>query len=120
MSAVGRYEPAGDLGEGRHFGLLPETRIQPLLRHPPILQRPVTRLVQRHDVSATQPEIRPQRATFAIALPLDRHPDDPAPRARRVHDQIEPVSVSMSAGPEILHQLLGQLPRQRLGSDHIL
>ena len=49
----------------------------------------------------------------------DRYPDDPAPRARRVHNQIKPVAVSVSADTGGLHRLLGQLARQRHVSDHI-
>ena len=100
---MGDFFKAGNVTSGI------EPRVQTLLGHPPILQRPVPGLVQRHHIRATQTEIRAQWRALGIPLAFNHNPHDPAPRARRINNQIQPAAIAMPPSPKILHQLLGQL-----------
>jgi hypothetical protein len=86
--------------------------VQTRLGHPPILQRPIPRLVERHHISATQAKVCPQRRAFVVTLPFDHHPHDPPSRTGWVNDKIKPAAIAMPPSAQILHQLLGQLTSQ--------
>ncbi|PIL18809.1 hypothetical protein P775_19770 [Puniceibacterium antarcticum] len=98
----------GHLLEAGHHHLLIELWIDALPREPSIFQSPVSGDVQGDDIRAPQPEVCPQGLPHAIALTFDGHAHDPTSCAGRIDDQVEAVSVTMTARPQRADEILRQ------------
>lgn len=65
------------------------------------IQRPLARLVDCHNIRATQAKVSAQRRALSILLAFDHNAHDPAPRTGWGDHQIKPVAVAMP--PNAIH-----------------
>ena len=68
-----------DLFKGWNLLAGTETRVQTLLGHPAIFQRPLTSLIDGDDIRATKSKVGAQRRAFLVLLAFDHNPHDPTP-----------------------------------------
>ena len=88
-------------------------RIETLLGHPSILQRPLACLRQGHQFCTAQTKVSSQRPATSILLTLNNHPNDPAPGTGRVNNQVQPIAIAMPPSAKVLHEFFCQLARER-------
>lgn len=74
-----------------------------MARHTAVLQRSVSRLVERHELRVAEPEVRAERSPLSFLLHLHCDAHDPPSCARTVHYEVKTVPIAVATGPETLH-----------------
>ena len=81
-------------------------RVQALLSHAPVFQRPFAGLIQSDNIGTAQSEVGSKGCALFVTLPFDRDTHNPAPRTGRINNQVKPAAIPVPPGPQILDQLL--------------